>query len=152
MGNVAILALRHAFIARLAEWAFAVIMALWGVVLLMPEKRFADESWAAFGRLADETTVGLICLLLGVARLVVLAANGTWRPMYHLRALTALWSALIWFAITLGFLSAGVMGTWLAVYPVLFAFDVVNMFRATGDAAAADKAARAQGAIHGSSA
>lgn len=148
---VAVAGLRHAFVARLSEWLFAVVMLLWGLVLILPEQRFAaGDVWVAFRALASEETLGAAFILLGSLRLVVLAANGSWRPMYHFRALTALACAVIWFSITLGFLSSGEVGTWLAVYPAFFIFDTVNVFRATSDAAHADRAARrAREVTHG---
>jgi hypothetical protein len=139
---VAVAGLRHAFMARLAEWCFATILTMWGVVLVMPEQRFTGDVWVAFRALAGEEAIGAAFVALGIIRLCILAANGSWRPMYHLRAVTAMISAVIWFSITIGFLSSGLNGTWLAVYPALFVFDTVNVFRATGDAAQADRAAR----------
>jgi hypothetical protein len=61
--------------------------------------------------------------------------NGAWRPMYYLRALMAFVSAIFWISLSLGFLGSGMVGGWVAIYPVLFVFDSVNMFRAVGDAA-----------------
>lgn len=131
--------LRHAFTIRLSEWAFAVILAMWGLVLLLPEPLFERETWTAFRYLFHEETLGLLFAVGGILRLLVLAANGAWRPMYYVRAWMALSSAIVWFSITIGLLSSGRIGTWIAVYPVLFVFDVVNALRAVSDAAANDR-------------
>lgn len=133
--------LARAFVIRLSEWEGAAILMLWGVVLLLPEQMFASDDWLAFRTLFSEQTLGTAFLLGGVLRLMILAANGAWRPMYHLRAWMAMSSAVIWFSILLGFMSRGTTGTWIAVYPVLFAAEVVNVYRAIGDAAKVDLAA-----------
>lgn len=133
--------LARAFIIRLSEWQGAAILLLWGFVLLMPEEMFASDDWTAFRILFGENTLGLAFALGGASRILILAANGAWRPMYHLRAWMAMSSAVIWFSILLGFMSRGTIGTWMAVYPVLFAAEVVNVYRAIGDAAKADLAA-----------
>jgi len=125
--------LRYAFVARLAEWMLATILFLWGVALVLPEQRFAaGDVWLAFRTLASEETIGAAFILLGGCRLV---PGGQ-------RLVTAMITAVIWFSVTLGFLSSGQVGTWLAVYPAFFIFDTINVFRATGDAAQADRAAR----------
>jgi hypothetical protein len=133
--------LRTAFFTRLSEWQSAVILLLWGGALLLPDQMFIHDDWTAFRLLFREESLGTLFVMGGAFRLLVLAANGAWRPMYHLRAWMAMSSAVIWFSILLGFLSRGTIGTWLAVYPVLFAFDVVNVYRAMGDAARVDLAA-----------
>lgn len=129
------------FIIRLSEWEGAAILLLWGIVLLLPDELFAGDDWSAFRILFSEQTLGTAFLLGGFLRLLVLTANGAWRPMYHLRAWMAMSSAVVWFSILLGFLSRGTLGTWVAVYPVLFAAEVVNVYRAIGDAVKVDLAA-----------
>jgi hypothetical protein len=136
---------RLAFMGRLCEWAFAVMLFLWGVVLAMPEATFDSRAFAAFRMIADETTLGLFLILGGAIRLAVLSLNGLWRPLYYVRAWMALSSTVIWAAITIGFASSGAFGTWVAVYPVLLVFDALNVIRATSDAAAAELAARLGG-------
>lgn len=133
---------KRAFVARLSEWCFAVILAAWGLVLLLPEPLYDRETWAAFRPLLAEDALGGLCLLGGLLRLAVLAANGAYRPMYHIRAWMALSSAIVWFSIAVGFFSSQQIGTWIAVYPVLFAFEIANMWRAIGDAVAAEREAR----------
>lgn len=139
MGSMrVIVALRHAFVTRLSEWQGAFILLLWGYVLLLPDETYAGANWSAFSLLIEEDNLGWLCMAGGLLRLGILAANGAYRPMYYLRAWMALTSGMVWFAIACGFYSSGNIGTWIAVYPVLFVFEVVNLFRAASDAAAAE--------------
>ena len=115
----------------------------WGAILLLPDTLFAGPSWSFFTQLAREEVIGAACVTLGAMRLLVLAVNGAWRPMYHLRSATATLSLTFWFAITIGFAGSGRISTWLAVYPVLFVFDGINALRAAGDAARVDRSVEA---------
>lgn len=134
-----ILALGHAFITRLSEWMLAFVMATWGLVLLAPEARYDDINWSGFQLVISEDGLGFLMLVGGMFRLGVLSLNGAFRPMYYIRAWLALTSAVMWFAICLGFVASGNFGTWIAVYPYFLIFDTVNMFRAVTDAAEVEK-------------
>jgi hypothetical protein len=130
---------------RLSEWAFATMLLLWGVVLVLPQETFDGRAFVAFRTLFDETTLGTLLAIGGTIRLGVLSLNGLWRPLYYVRAWMALTSTVIWAAITIGFASSGAFGTWIAVYPVLLLFEALNVIRAMSDAAAAEIAARLGG-------
>lgn len=135
---------RQTFLARLCEWAFACILAMWGFVLLLPVETYENSpAWRPFALLVGEDTLGWLMLLFGVGRLVVLTTNGFWRPMYYLRGMLACFSCAVWTMIALGFISGGVIGVWIATYPILAVFDAVNCFRAMGDAAHMENARRA---------
>lgn len=138
--------LKSAFVARLSEWAFAVVLMMWGLVILaLPPSTYEASVYGAFRMLVGQDTLGVLFALGGAVRLAVLFGNGSWRPLYYARAWLALASTMVWTTIVLGFWSSGVIGTWLAVYPVLLVFDAVNVFRATADAAAAEREARSTG-------
>ena len=139
MSLVAVGGIRHAFFTRLCEWELAVILFLWGGILLRDPTLFEGQSWIAFRTLSDEATIGATCMMVGAMRLLILAANGSWRPMYHLRAIAAILTAGFFFAITIGFASSGHVSTWMAVYPVFVIFDIVNALRAAEDAARVDR-------------
>lgn len=138
--------IRVAFLGRLNEWAFAVVLFMWGVVLLFPMPTFDGPAYTAFRLVVGEDTLGWLLAIGGLIRLAVLFANGFWRPMYYVRAWMALTSMMVWLTITLGFASSGTFGTWLALYPVLTVFEGVNVFRAMIDAAQAELEARKTGA------
>lgn len=134
--------LPQVFFHRLCEWAFALMLFGWGVVLLRSERTFDGPAFAAFRVWIDEDTAGWLCLAGGFLRLLVLIVNGAWRPAYHLRAWMALSSMMLWVAIVVGFAFYGV-GVWAAVYPVIAVFEAANVIRASRDAATADKLAHA---------
>jgi hypothetical protein len=133
---------RVAFMGRLSEWAFASMLLLWGVVLVLPQDTFDGRAFVAFRTLWDETMPWALLAAGGVLRLGVLSLNGLWRPLYYLRAWIALSSTVIWAAIAFGFASSGAFGTWVAIYPVLTLFEAMNVIRAMSYAAA-EIAARA---------
>lgn len=137
--SFAIADLRHAFAIRMSEWSNAMIIALWGVVMLMPIELYERTVFTAFRALASQEALGLSLVIFGVGRLMVLSVNGIWRPMYYLRSASALMSAVFWLVVTLGFLQSGRIGTWIAVYPILFVFDAINAFRAASDAGRNDR-------------
>jgi hypothetical protein len=134
--------LRHAFINRLCEWELATIFFLWGYVLLSVPDVYAGDNWAAFRAVITQQHLGWLMMIGGGFRLIILSFNGIWRPLYYARAWMAWSCAIVWALISLGFLSSGHAGPWLAVYPTLLVFESVNLFRAAADAANNEKALR----------
>lgn len=132
--------LRATFPTRASEWALAIIMFNWSIVLAVNVDLFATgRSYAALTQLMDQQAWALSCLAIGGGRLVILAVNGAWRRSPHLRALGSFLSGLFWFLISAGILQAGAYNTGLAVYPVLFLLDTFNAIRAMGEAGRSDK-------------
>lgn len=142
--------LRETFPTRASEWALAVMLFLWGIVLAVNVDLFTESrSFSEIARVFGQSTLSWMCLAAGGGRLAMLAVNGAWRRSPHLRAIGAFVSAGFWFMISMGFLQAGTFGTGLAVYPVLFLLDAYNVIRAAGDAGTADRPSTAAGAQHG---
>lgn len=132
--------LKETFPTRASEWALGAIIFLWAVMLSANPDLFVESrSFVPLARIFDQDTWTLLCLAIGGGRLLMLAINGAWRRSPHLRAIAAFISCFFWFQISLGFFQAGTYGTGLAVYPVLFALDVYNTFRAAGDAGSSDR-------------
>ncbi|WP_143061937.1 hypothetical protein [Faunimonas pinastri] len=127
---------------RVAEWALGTILFNFGWILLLPAQTFDGPSYAGMARVAPEGVWGLACLIVGAARLVALFINGTRRRTPHVRAIMAFLSCFFWLQISLCFLQAGTVPTGLAVYPVLLALDIFNLFRASSDARLSDEVAR----------
>lgn len=143
--------LRETFPTRASEWALGLMLFLWSVVLIFNADLFASTpSYRVLAQVMPQTTWALLCLIAGGGRLVMLVINGHWRRSPHLRAGAAFISCFFWFQISIGILQAGTFGTGLAIYPVLFALDVYNVFRASGDAGSSDR--KSAGARNGTDA
>ncbi|KFB11019.1 hypothetical protein [Nitratireductor basaltis] len=132
--------LRETFPVRASEWALALMLLNWSLILVLNPDLFADgASYRPLAAMMKQDTWALLCLVAGAGRLIFLAINGAWRRSPHLRALGAFIACLFWFQITVGFAQAGTWSTGLAVYPVLLLLDSYNVMRAVTDAAASDQ-------------
>lgn len=130
---------RETFPARASEWALAVMLMNWAIVLTLLPNVFEQQAYfAPMNALMKQTSWAYVCLAVSAVRLTVLIVNGMLKRSPHLRALTSFFSALVWFEISIGFLQTGSPTTGLAIYPVLFALDTFNTARAMGDAKLAD--------------
>lgn len=130
---------QRAFLARLCEWMLACALVLVGIVLILPAHTL--PSFAAVRTYIPDATLGPLLMVGGTLRLVVLSFNGLWAPpMYLLRAWMALSSMFVWLTLTMGSASSGLIGIWLASFPLFAAFDCINFFRAIHDATEAKRA------------
>lgn len=128
------------FPTRATEWGKAVMLFLWGVVLAFNTDLLATTpSLTPSLQLASQPAWAYACLVVGGARLVMLVINGAWRRSPHLRAVAAFISCFFWFQISVGLIEAGTYGTGLAIYPVLLALEIYNVFRAARDAGTSDR-------------
>ncbi len=130
---------RKTFAVRASEWALALMLLNWSVVLFANPELFADRpSYAAIDAIMPQETWALVCFMAGAGRLIVLMINGAWRRTPHLRAAGAFIACFFWFQITLGFGQAEIWSTGMAIYPVLLVLDAYNVIRAITDAAIID--------------
>ncbi|GGC68740.1 hypothetical protein [Chelatococcus reniformis] len=124
------------FAVRASEWGLAGMAAGYGVALLWPGDTFGTSpSYSFMAAIANESTWGLAALTIGLIRLTALFINGTYRRSPLIRAGTAFLCVDLWTAIALG-LSAGdarAPATGLAIYPVLAALDIWNVYRSMRD-------------------
>jgi hypothetical protein len=128
--------IQHRFGPRMMEWFMAFHTALFGAVLVMTPDLFDQPAWAGFRSIdwLNEARLGWLMVLLGVARIGGLIVNGARRhvtPM--IRQVSAGIGCLIWFGITYGFATSGVVSTWLAIYPLFGIGELVNIHRAAHD-------------------
>lgn len=128
--------IQHRFGPRMTEWILAVITAMWGAVLLLPERTFDQPAWSGFRIIfGDETLLGFIMLTLGFLRLGGLVVNGARKNVTPwIRVVSASLGFLLFVGITTGYALSGVVSTWLAVYPVFALVELLNIYRAAHDA------------------
>lgn len=134
--------LQEGFNARLTEWEHAIILTLWGWILLQPHDVFASSpSYVTFlnfgvswGIQIHENVWGCGFLTLGVVRLGALVVNGARKKVTPwMRAIGAALGGAAFIGLSIGFLLSGSWGTAMAVYPVLALFELFNYARATRD-------------------
>lgn len=132
---------KHRFGPRMTEWFLAGHMLIFGYVLLLPSQTFNQPAFQAFrqlvpsfGWLSSEDFLGWIMLLVGLLRIIGLVINGARKNVTpQIRQFSAGVGCLIWSGICYGFASSDVVSTWLAIYPLFFVGELVNINRAARD-------------------
>lgn len=137
----------HRFGPRLSEWFVAGVTFLWGVVLLFPADTFTGDSWVIFRAIMPEQDWGILMLALGLARLTGLVVNGARRKVTpYIRMVSAGCGVGLFVGISAGFYFSGVIGTWIAVYPMIVVLELFNIHRAAHDAGETDATAASRAA------
>lgn len=127
--------IQHRFGPRMTEWFMATHTAVWGLVLLLPDRVFDQPAWTGFRQIfRDEDVLGWIMVVLGLLRLAGLVVNGARKDVTpHIRQVSAGIGCVIWVGITYGYASSNVVSTWLAIYPLFAVGELVNIHRAARD-------------------
>ena len=127
--------IQHRFGPRLTEWMLATITLLWGGVMLLPAETFAQPAYAYFRNIfGNELFLGSVMLLLGLARLGGLIVNGARKHVTpRIRRVSAAIGFMIWVGISCAHTMGGIVGVWLAFYPIFAAVELINVYRAAHD-------------------
>lgn len=126
--------LKHRFGPRLTEWMVAAQTALWGAVLLLPPATFDGPAWTVFRGIISENGMGVLMLMLGALRLAGLIVNGARKTVTPwIRVFSASIGFLIFMGVSAGFAFSGVVGPWIAIYPVIAIVELINIYRAAHD-------------------
>lgn len=146
---VVIVRLQKTFPLRVTEWALALILFNWGVILsLHPGAFWARPYFSNLQAIAPQGWWAAVCLGLGIARLAALAVNGAWMPTPFIRAVTAFLTCWIWMQISFGLSRNELPSLGLATYPVFLLLDVYNVYRASADARVAYDYSRRGVSLH----
>jgi hypothetical protein len=125
------------FHSRFVEWQNGLIVACWGLYLLLHPGMFESNGmislWAGLKAVAPQNTWGIAAFLVGSARLMALYVNGRHRRTPAVRLIASFMSSFIITQIFLGLYNSGVPGTGLVVYPILVLADIYSAFRASAD-------------------
>lgn len=129
--------IRSRFRSRVLEWEHAVMMSLWGMIVLANPGVFEGPSFTAF--IGGPAFWGWALLLAGASRIGALCVNGYMaRPTAVVRAFGAITGIALFAAISLGFLFSWTWGTALAMYPVVGFFGLFSLYWAVFDVAMPD--------------
>lgn len=126
--------IQHRFGPRMMEWFASAHIIIFGGILLLPEQTFNQPAFAAFRSFISEDALGWIMLVAGCLRIIGLVINGARKQVTpQIRQLSAGAGCLIWGGICYGFASSAVVSTWIAIYPLFFMGELVNIYRAAQD-------------------
>lgn len=126
--------IQHRFGPRMMEWFYSVHMMIFGVILLLPSETFNQPAFMAFRSLVSENGLGWTMLVVGCLRIIGLVINGARKQVTpQIRQFSAGAGCLIWSGICYGFASSDVVSTWIAIYPLFFLGELVNIYRAAQD-------------------
>ena len=106
-----------------------------GYVLLLPPIQFDQPAWSFF-RLVfqDEDLLGWILVALGVLRFGGLIVNGARKDITPMiRQVSAGIGCMIWAGMSYCYAQSGIVGLWLAIFPVFALGELVNIHRAAHD-------------------
>lgn len=127
--------IQHRFGPRMNEWVIGWIIAIWGVVLLLPAETFEGPNFAFFKIVMSEFNWGIFMLVMGVGRIVGLIINGARKNVTPwIRVTSAFFGFILWVGICTAFGLSGVVSTWIAIYPTFAVIELVNIYRAAHDA------------------
>ena len=127
------------FPLRVTCWVLSAILANIGFVLIGRPDFFHEQPVYMFmARVGPPEWWGDVCLILGSSRIVALVINGSF-PWFHwsahIRSFLAAGCCLIWFQLSLGFLTTPLSGLGVAVYPFLMLLEIYNALTAAQEAA-----------------
>lgn len=124
---------------RFNEWVSSVTLAAWGVGFLVNEKLSLSLSY--FARLESFkslVTLGIVCLALGLSRIVLLFINGAWGLSPHFRAIGSAISACTWTLMWTYFFNPNYIIPSLATIGTLVILDLYSLWYAAEDARYSD--------------
>lgn len=126
---------RARFGTRVAEWLLALVMALWGVSLLLTNTYDTSPTFGYMRHLIPENVLGWTMVGFGLLGLVGLFINGARQDVTPwIRVARAAVGFMLFTLISFSFTLAGTLGVWVAIYPVFAIFEVANVLRAAHDA------------------
>jgi len=113
----------------------AVVMAGWGIIMLLPADTFSQPAYAGFRAIfGSENGIGAAMLVLGTLRLSALWVNGRLRRItYWARNWSAGIAWLVWIGMLFAHSLSGVVGVWIVFYLAFAITEFINGGRAARD-------------------
>lgn len=143
--------LSHRFSSRRAEWMASMFAFGFGTQLCFIPDIMDRPQWALFKSIAPPMAWGLLLAVNGAVCLAALVINGSKKHLTpQIRMGAAVIRLFIWAGMWLVFAFGGIIGLWLTLYSVLFAFEWTNLAAAAKDTGEAHATARLTGHINAS--
>lgn len=132
------------FKTRITEWFAAAALFQLGLTLVTPPPSFPlSAAWTVMAARLPEETWGAIMLAIAATRIVALGINGTFRAFRyspHIRAVTAVLAASVWFQVTLSIWQSAPGSTGLGTYRLILLLELWNVWRAGVDTGLVERA------------
>ena len=110
---------------RKAEWMLAFVTAGLGVVYTLNPTLFQRPWFASMAHLMPQQWWALICLCIGMTRLVFLLVNGAFQPSPSIRCMGASANCGVWVALSIATVLNDYAAQTLAIFPVFLMFDLL---------------------------
>ncbi len=123
------------FRERAPEWIMSLILAGWGIQLLLPGDMFSRPFFHAMAAVAGQHSWGLAMLLIGISRLVALYINGSRHETPTVRQIGCFFGMTMWLGLSLNAISMEWRTTSAVTYPALLALEMIMFSYAARDAA-----------------
>lgn len=138
--------LKTHFPARFPEWINSGILISWGAYLILHPEVFTQEATRQiFAGMAAMVWIdapafavwGLVAMTVGFVRATALFVNGAYSRTPIVRLITSALSAFVWAQVLIGMM--GIPNVGLIIYGWLVIMDLTSAYRASMDAAIADR-------------
>lgn len=128
---------------RFNEWVSSIALIAWGASFLLNEKLVLTLTYFAhLDSFRSLVTLGIVCTLLGLSRIVLLFINGAWGLSPHFRAIGSGISASTWTLMFTYFFNPGFIIPSLATIGTLIAMDFYSLWNASEEASQSDSRRR----------
>lgn len=124
---------------RFNEWVSSIALVAWGIGFLLNERLSLTLSYfAKLDSFKSLTTLGIICVCIGLARVVLLFINGAWGLSPHFRVFGSIVSACTWTLMWTYFFNPSYIIPSLATIGTLVILDLYSLWYAAEEARYSD--------------
>lgn len=126
---------------RISEWLTSSVMLGFALTLMMPGEIFLTSAgWALFEKIGiPDAVIAFPLLVMAIARMIGLYANGSWRRSPHIRVAGAITGSVCFSVMSFAFFwpyavgSTETMSTAVTTYGLLGLFDIIAAYRSGAD-------------------
>ena len=123
---------------RFCEWMLAFIMLGLGLMYALPEASMAAPAMMQMTYTMPETAWGIVSVVIGGVRILVLGINGAWKKQGHARAVLGILCLLVWTQTAIVFLNYPPASPGDIIFPIFVISELFLIFRAAKEAGVID--------------
>lgn len=123
---------------RFSEWMLAFIMLGLGLMYALPEHSMDAPAMMQMTYTMPETAWGVVSIIIGGVRILVLGINGAWKKQGHARAVLGILCLLVWTQTAIVFLNYPPASPGDIIFPIFVISELFLIFRAAKEAGTID--------------